>query len=53
MRVVDEDNHFMGLNETGKDKYSMKAEKDGVYKIVLKGNEIKGGFDVKWTIQSD
>ncbi|WP_058307200.1 hypothetical protein [Gracilibacillus massiliensis] len=42
--------NFVGMHPHG-DQSSIKAEKSGEYRIIIKGHQAKGSFSVEWEIQ--
>ncbi|RKD30528.1 hypothetical protein [Thermohalobacter berrensis] len=35
----------------GKGKEEITIEKDGMYKVIVKGNKAEGNFDIKWEVK--
>ncbi|WP_246939228.1 hypothetical protein [Bacillus pinisoli] len=51
LHILDDHNNLVGINETNNHTYSLKAEREQAYKIVLKGDDLQGSYFVKWTVE--
>lgn len=51
--VLNEHNKRMSMEETGGGKLRLTAPETGVYRIVVTGDGLRGGFQVLWSVEDD
>lgn len=50
LRVEDDKNQLVGLNDIGEERYLFKADHSGEYNIIVKGDQLRGSFTIVWEV---
>jgi len=50
-RIKNEENKLVGITELGEYKWKFEVQETGVYRFVVTGDDVKGGFQLSWEIQ--
>lgn len=49
--ILDEKNNLVGMNEINEQESQFKIKDDGIYRMVVTGDDVKGKFSLTWRIE--